>query len=119
MFVNAQQNAPESKSFRYPLQSPFLINRMIRGQQIDNLALISEQYLKNAFDDVRFGSHNTRGIFGACPGEMLHLAEPDFQGNDSRLTRCFASFLPRLENLFNESVVSLMASLISGFRATF
>lgn len=62
-----------SKSFGYPLRSPYLINRLVRGQQIENLALISQQYLKNAFDDVRFGSHNTRGIFGACPGEMLHL----------------------------------------------
>jgi hypothetical protein len=62
-----------SKSFGYPLRSPFLINRMVRGKQINNLALISQQYLKNAFDDVRFGSHNTRGIFGACPGEILHL----------------------------------------------
>jgi hypothetical protein len=62
-----------SKSSGYPLRSPFLINRMVRGKQIDNLGLISQQYLKNAFDDVRFGSHNTRGIFGACPGEILHL----------------------------------------------
>ena len=23
--------------------------------------------------NVRFGQHNARGIFGACPGEMLHL----------------------------------------------
>jgi hypothetical protein len=46
---------------------------MVRGKQIDNLGLISQHYLKNAFDDVRFGSHNTRGIFGACPGDFLHL----------------------------------------------
>ena len=29
--------------------------------------------LKKAFDNVRFGLHNTRGIFSACPAEMLHL----------------------------------------------
>jgi len=34
---------------------------------------MSQQYLKNAFDNVRFGLHNDRGIFGACPGEILHL----------------------------------------------
>jgi hypothetical protein len=33
----------------------------------------SQQFLINAFDSVRFGLHNNRGIFGACPGEILHL----------------------------------------------
>jgi hypothetical protein len=67
------ERSGSSKSSNYPLRSPFLINRMVRSKQLDNLGLISQQYLKNAFDDVRFGSHNTRGIFGACPGEILHL----------------------------------------------
>ena len=35
--------------------------------------MLSQSYLKNGFDEVRFGQHNPRGIFGACPGEMLHL----------------------------------------------
>jgi hypothetical protein len=34
---------------------------------------MSQNYLKNGFEGVRFGMHNKRGIFGACPGEMLHL----------------------------------------------
>jgi hypothetical protein len=29
--------------------------------------------LKNSFNDIRIGMHNDRGIFGACPGEVLHL----------------------------------------------
>jgi hypothetical protein len=37
------------------------------------LKLLSQSYLKNGFDDVQFGTHDQRGIFGACPGEMLHL----------------------------------------------
>ncbi|KAI2511185.1 hypothetical protein MHU86_3150 [Fragilaria crotonensis] len=37
------------------------------------LKMLSQNYLKNGFDEVRFGQHNQRGIFGACPGEMLHL----------------------------------------------
>jgi hypothetical protein len=39
----------------------------------NQLQLLSQNYLKNGFADVRFGLHNQRGIFGACPGEMLHL----------------------------------------------
>jgi hypothetical protein len=34
---------------------------------------MSQNYLHNGFHRVRFGLHNDRGIFGACPGEMLHL----------------------------------------------
>jgi hypothetical protein len=29
--------------------------------------------LQNGFDAIRFGKHDNRGIFGTCPGEMLHL----------------------------------------------
>ena len=36
------------------------------------LQLLSQNYLKNGFAEVWFGLHNQRGIFGACPGEMLH-----------------------------------------------
>jgi hypothetical protein len=34
---------------------------------------MSQNYLSNGFNKVCFGLHNDRGIFGACPGEMLHL----------------------------------------------
>jgi hypothetical protein len=37
------------------------------------LKSISQHYLHNGFSGVWFGLHNDRGIFGACPGEMLHL----------------------------------------------
>ena len=37
------------------------------------LRAMSQNYLSNGFDKVHFGLHNDRGIFGACPGEMLHL----------------------------------------------
>lgn len=29
----------------------------------------------NAFDHIRFGFHNKRGLFGACPGEILHMLQ--------------------------------------------
>ena len=29
--------------------------------------------MQNGFDAIRFGKPNSKGIFGACPGEMLHL----------------------------------------------
>ena len=34
---------------------------------------MSQQYLNNAFDNVRLGMHNDRGIFGVYPGEILYL----------------------------------------------
>jgi hypothetical protein len=30
-------------------------------------------YLNNDFNDVCFGLHNNKGLFGAFPGEMLYL----------------------------------------------
>jgi hypothetical protein len=32
-----------------------------------------QNYLVNGIDQACFGVHNNRGIFGVCPGEMLHL----------------------------------------------
>ena len=43
------------------------------GDKMDVLKSPSKHYLKNGFSDVRFGAHNKRGNFGACPCEMLHL----------------------------------------------
>jgi len=65
-----------SKSRDYRKRTPAIMNRIIRkgtDRCLDDLKDMSQQYLKNAFDNVRFGLHNTRGVFGACPAEMLHL----------------------------------------------
>ena len=36
------------------------------------LRALSQNDINNGFNKFRFGQHNARGIFGACPGEMLH-----------------------------------------------
>jgi hypothetical protein len=46
---------------------------MVRDQDLCKLKETLQQYLKNAIDRARFGLHNKRGIFGASPGEFLHL----------------------------------------------
>ena len=61
-----------SKS-KFPHRLPNGINKLVRSGDTIGLKLLSQNYLKSAFADVRFGQHNRRGIFGACPGEMLHL----------------------------------------------
>ena len=58
---------------KYRLRLPAKINRLVDGVKLDELKSLSQNYLKNGFLSVRFGQHNKRGIFGACPGEMLHL----------------------------------------------
>ena len=50
-----------------------MINKLVQWGDTEMLKSLSQNYLKNGFDKVRFGLHNNRGIFGACPGEMLHL----------------------------------------------
>ena len=62
-----------SKSRQFAQRKPRIINKLVRDQDFVALKAMSQQYLKNAFDNVRFGLHNDRGIFGACPGEILHL----------------------------------------------
>ena len=50
------------------------VDRMISNQKTDELQAMSLHSLRNGFRNVQFGSsHNKRGIFGACPGETLHL----------------------------------------------
>ncbi|KAI2509927.1 hypothetical protein MHU86_4492 [Fragilaria crotonensis] len=62
-----------SKARAYPKRTPKSVNEMVTKRQFDLLKSNSQQFLINAFDSVRFGAHNDRGIFGACPGEILHL----------------------------------------------
>ena len=41
---------------------------------MEQLKTMSQHYLQSGFWDIKFGSsHNKRGIFGACPGETLHV----------------------------------------------
>jgi hypothetical protein len=48
------------------------VNRLITNQNLKGLQEISQHYLLNGFDGIRFGNPK-RGIFGAVPGEILHL----------------------------------------------
>ena len=57
----------------YPHRKPTVIDRLVKTGKLRQLQLMSQNYLSNGFTDVRFGLHNNRGLFGACPGEMLHL----------------------------------------------
>ncbi|KAI2511234.1 hypothetical protein MHU86_3200 [Fragilaria crotonensis] len=58
---------------KYRHRNPAAINKLVRSGDLEGLKAMSQNYLVNGFDKVRFGLHNKRGIFGACPGEMLHL----------------------------------------------
>ena len=61
-----------SKS-KFPHRLPRKMDTLVRKGLTDQLQSLSQNYLKNGFAGVRFGQHNERGIFGACPDEMLHL----------------------------------------------
>ena len=62
-----------SKGRSFPKRTPSNINRLVRSRSFDVLQSKSQHLLANAFDNIRFGSHSDRGIFGACPAEILHL----------------------------------------------
>ena len=61
-----------SKS-KFPHRLPRKMDALVRNGLTNKLQSLSQNYLKNGFAGVRFGLHNQRGIFGACPGELLHL----------------------------------------------
>lgn len=61
-----------SKS-KFPHRLPKKVDSLVQRGLTAELQSMSQNYLKNGFEGVRFGMHNKRGIFGACPGEMLHL----------------------------------------------
>jgi hypothetical protein len=61
-----------SKS-KFPHRLPKTLDALVKKGLTDELKAVSQNYLRNGFAGVRFGTHSKRGIFGACPGEMLHL----------------------------------------------
>jgi len=57
---------------RYPLKTQEQIEKLVKQQKTDQLQSISQHYLKNCWNPVRFNQANKAGIHGACPSEMLH-----------------------------------------------
>jgi hypothetical protein len=57
---------------QYAYRSVPKIQRLVEKKDYDGLKNISQQYIKNAFYDIQFGTHNAEGIHTACPLEMLH-----------------------------------------------
>jgi hypothetical protein len=51
------------------------VDGYVKNKRLANLHAMSQHYVLNAFRLVQFGCHNNRGIFGACPGEILHLVQ--------------------------------------------
>jgi hypothetical protein len=58
---------------KYRHRKPAVINKLLQSGDLIGLKGMSQKYLVNGFDQARFGLHNARGIFRACPGKMLHL----------------------------------------------
>lgn len=57
---------------QHPLKTQAKILNMIANQDSDGLHMISQQNVENAMWKIFFGFHNSQGIHGACPMEMLH-----------------------------------------------
>ncbi|KAI2496636.1 hypothetical protein MHU86_17895 [Fragilaria crotonensis] len=80
------------------------INRLVHAKSFDVLQSKSQHMLVNAFDKVRFGAHSDRGIFGACPGEILHLV---LLGWFKYVVKSFSNKLARLVCLAGSTVDSV------------
>jgi hypothetical protein len=62
-----------SKARQFTKRKSSKVNYLVRAKNFTLLQQNSQHMLVNAFDSVRFGAHSDCGIFGACPGEILHL----------------------------------------------
>ena len=56
----------------YPEKTVEMISLCRETNDLQRLKGLSQQNIKNAFHDIRFGPHTTQGVHGACPSEMLH-----------------------------------------------
>ena len=63
----------ENVTIKY--RRPAVIETLTERKCMHMLKENSQHFVLNAFRLVQFGTHNNRGIFGACPGEMLHLVQ--------------------------------------------
>mgnify|MGYP001787486850 FL=1 len=57
---------------RFPKKTPKMVQDLVDVNDELGLQAISQQYLQNAWYNVRFGSHNNLNVHGATPVEMLH-----------------------------------------------
>lgn len=51
------------------------IQRLVQKGDLARLKGLSQNYLLNAFHDVRFSMANDRSVHGACPTDMLHTVQ--------------------------------------------
>ena len=56
----------------YPLKTEQKIQYLVEKGKEAKLKALSQQYINNAFYDLQMGMHNSQGIHGACPMELLH-----------------------------------------------
>ncbi len=56
----------------FPYKTAAEIQALVEAGDLETLRKISQNYIRNAWHDVRFGQHNGRGVHGATPMEMLH-----------------------------------------------
>jgi hypothetical protein len=49
-----------------------MVKKLVDAEDFPGLRAISQQYIKNALYCICFGLHNSHGIHGATPLEMLH-----------------------------------------------
>ena len=56
----------------FPPKTVPMIGKLVAERNLSALKDLSQHPIDNACYKLRFGSHNTHGVHGACPLEMLH-----------------------------------------------
>jgi hypothetical protein len=62
----------DNPSANYPPKTQELIENLVDEHDLEGLQQLSQHYMRNAWYDIFFGTHNKMGVHGGTPSEMLH-----------------------------------------------
>jgi hypothetical protein len=62
----------DNPSANYPPKTQELIENLVDEHDLEGLQQLSQHYMRNAWYEIFFGTHNKMGVHGGTPSEMLH-----------------------------------------------
>jgi hypothetical protein len=71
-YCTCPTNDSDNPRANYKLKTQEMVEKLIEAEDLEGLKAMAQQYINNAWYNVRFGLHNRCGVHGACPLEMLH-----------------------------------------------
>ena len=74
-YCNVSPANADDPDVRVRMKTKAMIENLVNRNDAEHLRLLSQQNIRNAFYDLRMGSHTKCHIHSACPLDMLHHLE--------------------------------------------